>query len=223
MQDINVIWLASYPRSGNTLLRTIMWQCFGIRSASFYPNDLGGNARLEEYVGHIDYPPDQPMLLSDSDLLLKKTHEYDQDDNPAIYVIRDGRAASVSLSNFYEKTLSLEAVIEGRHQFGTWSNHINSWNPWVRPNTLLLKYESMTNDLPATLNSISAFLKRDVINESIPDRNTIAGTDNRKADTGTDGQWVTPQKDWRPEFPGDLLNRFNALNQDVLIKAGYID
>ncbi len=81
----------------------------------------------------------------------------------------------------------------------------------------------MANDLPTTLDSISTFLKREVINENLPDRNIIAAADNKKADTGTDGQWVTAPKDWRPELSGDLLNRFNELNQDVLRKAGYID
>ncbi|MFT6284263.1 MAG: hypothetical protein ACJAXM_000735 [Arenicella sp.] len=223
MQHNNVVWLASYPRSGNTFLRTILWQCFGLRSASVYPNDLGGNTRLEDYVGHIDYPPGQPIQLSDSDIHLKKTHEYDQDNMPAIYVIRDGRAAAVSLSHFYDKTLSLAAVIEGQHRFGTWSDHVNSWRPWERPNTLLLKYESILNDLPATLNTISTFLKRDLIKTSIPDRSTIAAIDDNKALTGNVGQWVSPnQKDWRTELSGELLNRFNVLNHDVLIKAGYL-
>ena len=35
-----MIWIASYPRSGNTFLRTILWHCFGLKSASIYPQDL---------------------------------------------------------------------------------------------------------------------------------------------------------------------------------------
>ena len=27
--SVQTIWLASYPRSGNTLLRTVLYQCFG--------------------------------------------------------------------------------------------------------------------------------------------------------------------------------------------------
>ena len=54
MNDNAFIWLASYPRSGNTFLRTILWHCFGLRSASVYPQDLGGNRALEGYVGHIE-------------------------------------------------------------------------------------------------------------------------------------------------------------------------
>ena len=46
----HVVWLASYPRSGNTFLRTILWHCFGLRSASVYPKDLGGNRALEAVI-----------------------------------------------------------------------------------------------------------------------------------------------------------------------------
>jgi len=35
----NTVWLASYPRSGNTYLRAILWTCFGLRSASVYADD----------------------------------------------------------------------------------------------------------------------------------------------------------------------------------------
>jgi len=31
-----MIWLASYPRSGNTLLRVILKHCFGLSSQSVY-------------------------------------------------------------------------------------------------------------------------------------------------------------------------------------------
>lgn len=214
MKNNYIVWLASYPRSGNTFLRTILWQCFGLRSASIYPNDLGGNKKLEQYVGHIEHGPDKQIRFPENSIPLVKTHEYARDKNPAIYVIRDGRAACVSLWKFYNKRIPLEAIIEGQHRFGTWSNHVRSWEPWDRPNTLLLKYENMTNNLPDIMNSISDFLKRGLITESIPDRNTIAGED---------GRWVKTKTDWRSELSGDLLERFNQANKEILVKAGYLD
>ena len=72
----------------------------------------------------------------------------------------------------------------------------------------------MTNNLSATLNSLSDFLKRDIINENIPDRNTLAGID---------GRFVKTRKSWRSELSGDLLQRFNQINGDVLKKAGYLE
>ena len=52
---MKVTWLASYPRSGNTYLRTILFNCFGIKTASIYPNDLGGNKTLENFVNSKEY------------------------------------------------------------------------------------------------------------------------------------------------------------------------
>jgi len=40
---------------------------------------------------------------------------------------------------------------------------------------LLLKYEDLTDNLPLALDGISGFLNRDIIKDSIPDRDTIAG------------------------------------------------
>lgn len=214
MNDVNLVWLASYPRSGNTFLRTILWQCFALRSASIYPNDLGRNRKLEEYVGHIEHGPDKQVLFPENSIPLLKTHEHATDENPAIYVIRDGRAASVSLWKFYNRSLSLEAVIEGQHRFGTWSNHVQSWNPWERPNTLLLRYEDMLNNLSSVLSSIREFLNCDILKENITDRSTIAGED---------GRWVTRKSDWRTDLSGVLLEKFNQINSDMLRKAGYLD
>jgi len=213
MKDTNLVWLASYPRSGNTLLRTILWQCFGLRSASIYPNDLGGNKKLEEYVGHIEHDPNNQLRFPRNSIPLVKTHEHARDNNPAIYVIRDGMAACVSLWKFYNKSLPLEAVIEGQHRFGTWANNVRSWHPLDRPNTLLLKYEDMESNLPAVLNHISIFLKHEIISESIPDRDSIAGAG---------GRWVKTKSNWKSELSDDLLRRFEQINEDTLKKFGYM-
>ena len=211
------VWLASYPRSGNTLLRTILWQCFGLRSSSVYPNDLGANRALEAFVGHVEREPtqepaqQQQPALSSKDFV--KTHKLITDDSPAIYVVRDGRAACVSLQQFYADTLTLEAVIEGQHQFGTWSAHVESWHPWDRPNTLLLKYEDLAHDLPKTLDRISEFIQQQPINRQLPDRDAIAAVD---------GRWVRRSTRWQDRFPAELLERFNELNHESLSRLGYL-
>src|SRR5882672_2574662 len=46
----NTVWLASYPRSGNTYLRAILWSCFGLQTGSVYPDDL--SLDVSQHVGH---------------------------------------------------------------------------------------------------------------------------------------------------------------------------
>ena len=212
MNSANIVWLASYPRSGNTFLRTILWQCFGLRSASLYANDLARNRELEEYVGHIEHGINGQVEFPSGNIPLVKTHGHPSDDNPAIYVVRDGRAASVSLWKMLEGYVPLEAIIEGRQPFGTWSSHVQAWKPYERRNTLLLKYEDMNSNLADALKKISQFLERDILNESIPDRTTIASAE---------GKWVTTHSDWRSNISDDLLEKFNRLNEPMLKKMGY--
>ena len=209
----HVVWLASYPRSGNTFLRTILWHCFGLRSASVYPKDLGGNRALEEYVGHIEHGPEIRDRLGENGIPLIKTHERPTDVNPAMYVVRDGRAACVSLWRFGGKTIPLEAVIEGRHRFGTWADHVQAWNPKHRPNTLLLRYEDLRDDLPGSLDRIGRFLNKPPVGGRVPDRDAIAASD---------GHWVRKESSWKAELDGPALARFNAINRGVLEAYGYL-
>lgn len=213
MSPPGIVWLASYPRSGNTFLRTVLWHCFGLRSASVYPKDLGGNRALEEYVGHIEHGPHARKQLLESGISLIKTHEYPKDGNPAIYVIRDGRAACVSLWRFGQKVIPLEALIEGRHRFGAWADHVRAWQPRDRANTLLLTYEGLRDDLPGSLAKISRFLARPIVGERLPDRNAIAAMD---------GRWVRQESRWQTELEGKNLARFNEVSKDVLEAYGYL-
>lgn len=221
MNQKNIIWLASYPRSGNTFLRTILRQCFGLRSASIYQNDLGGNKILEEYVGHIENDEKNNIQFDKLDIPLVKTHNLNYDDHPAIYVIRDGRKAVVSLWQFdliddgrYQHgSISLEEIIEGKHERGMWSEHIMSWDPWNRPNTLLLEYEEMVNNLPYVLMKLSEYLNREISQDFLPDRNIIAGID---------GRWVKKGNNQELKISDKLMERFVQLNKIALIKGGYI-
>ena len=215
MKRPHTVWLASYPRSGNTLLRTILWQCFSFRSGSIYLNDLDDNHELEEYVGHIERTEDRQLIFPARAIPFVKTHEPDSDDSPAIYVIRDGRAVMASLWRFYRDRFTLDDIIAGRnHNFGTWRAHIESWQPWSRRETLLLRYEDLVGNLQATLNTISGFLNIPILKDSIPDRNTIAATD---------GKVVRKKSDWHEVLNGEPLDRFMQANGDLLEKLNYVD
>jgi hypothetical protein len=208
-----VIWLASFPRSGNTFLRTILNQCFGQKSASLYPNDLDGNTSLENYVGHIEPHTDGMIYYPAGNLPFMKTHAKHDDSNPAIYVVRDGREACVSMYHFYHREISLDAIIAGKSifGFGTWSAHLEAWQPWGRPNTLLLKYEDMVSNLEETLQAVSLFLGKEIVAHQIPDRESIAGVDGRHV----------RKKIADRHFPEQYLELFNQVNGRMMEKMGY--
>ena len=207
-----LVWLASYPRSGNTLLRTILWHCFGAPSASIYDEDLGKNEDLVGMAGHLEHKPGKQIWFPKEHTPLIKTHELPPDDKPAIFVIRDGREACVSLWKFYNGQISMEDVIAGNHRFGTWSAHYDAWNPVSRPNTLGVRYEDMLNKRSKVLSEISSFLNLEVIGETIPDREAMA-----KAG----GRWVKKKSNWRAHLFGPVLKQFNQVNKGTMKSLGY--
>jgi len=208
-----MIWLVSWPRSGNTFLRTILWNCFRLKSASIYPQDLGDNRKLALQIGHVEHNEINKSSFMPGDPILVKTHEHPTDDKPAIYVIRDGRPACVSLWKFYNKATPLSVIISGQHRFGTWANHIKAWNPdtpWNsegRPNTLLLKYEDMIGNLAETINKIGVFINREPLSYDIPPRDHIAGVG---------GHHVNTYSDWKEILTGDDLKFFWEKNGDMM-------
>ena len=209
---MQITWLASYPRSGNTFLRSILFNCFGIKSASVYPKDLGGNKSLENFVGHIEHNEDHTISFPENSIPLIKTHELNKDDNKSIYVIRDGRATCVSFWNYYAKQISMKDIILGNHKFGKWSDHVTSWNPSKRDNTLLIKYEDMISEFDIVLGSIRTFLDKEIISKKMPTRETVAKSD---------GKWVRSKTDWREEISSEEYKLFNELNYSVLKEYGY--
>ena len=211
MPTSNLLWLASYPRSGNTLLRTILWQCFDC-VASAYPDDLGGNKALEDYVGHIEHDSSGRIFFPKNAPHPVTTHQYPGGRERAIYVIRDGRAVVISLWNFYHRVCSLDDIIEGRIGFGTWSAHMRAWDPLRRPGTLLLRYEDMLEDLPRVLICIHEFLRRPILSTRIPDRSLIAGSD---------GRWVRPEDSLREGLSPAQLERFMEINGETMAAYGY--
>ena len=209
--DISPLFVSSYPRSGNTFLRTVLNQCFNLKSGSIYGNDFGGNIKLENYVGHVEHNEDNSITFPEGQLPIIKTHGENIPNSPAIYVLRDGRAVTVSLWEYYGRTTSIADIIEGNHRFGKWSDHINSWDPLFRPNTLLLKYEDILTNLDSVLLKLGVFLNQDVLNHKLPPRETIA-----------DGRFVRKKTNWESELSGENLDRFNEINKNLLKQFGYL-
>ena len=135
-----IVWLASYPRSGNTFLRIVINRLYGRGSSTVYPRDgvrerLGGElvvagrggASLEE-------------ARDSSDVHFVKTHRrrsYDVSDvDHAIYLVRDGRDALVSFARQRAEqdpgryVDELRALLE-RRSGGTasWGQNVLSWLP----------------------------------------------------------------------------------------------
>lgn len=159
-------WLASYPRSGNTLLRLVLNHCFGLASQSLYQDQEFADPAVRDVVGHEDVGGNARLFVTAARRagrsLYVKTHELPpSDQHPAIYVIRDGRSAVVSHAHYLRdilgRDISLTDVIEGKAGL-SWSRHVRAWALPLRANTLLLRYEDLAAGRRETLAAISAFI-----------------------------------------------------------------
>lgn len=171
-----IVWLASYPRSGNTYLRLILHHGFGLKTYSIYGDvhDIGSHAPTREVVGHELLPPGwtPEKAREEEQTWCVKTHELPTDDSKAIYVIRDGREALVSyfhyLHKYTEHPASIVDVIAGAVRFGLWSDHVATWNPLERPDTLLLRFEEFVSNAAGHAPRIAEFLQREPVETTFP-------------------------------------------------------
>jgi FkbM family methyltransferase len=153
-----IIWLASYPRSGNTLLRIILKTVFERQTFSKHDdaNDIGADTEVAAEVGcrfpDENWPAAYGRMRADLNLHLVETHDPPEDDAKAVYIVRDGRSASRSFFHYLkdfprvEDTFGLTDVVSGFTPFGSWGGHLDAWQPLTRPNTLLMKYEDLLAD-----------------------------------------------------------------------------
>ncbi|MFZ2540834.1 MAG: sulfotransferase domain-containing protein [Gallionella sp.] len=167
-----IIWLASYPRSGNTLLRTTLKQTMNLGSYSdeLPPPNLDFTEIVQEEFGHLPligpWEDFYEMATTSKKVYLIKTHLPPQDDQPVIYVVRDGRHSLVSYHQYHQKFFpeyhgGLIELILGSDYYGSWSEHHANWTAGKRK-VLLLRYEELVNASPELLKSIAQFIGHDV-------------------------------------------------------------
>jgi hypothetical protein len=93
---------------------------------------------------------------------LVKTHLPPPDDQPAIYVVRDGRQSLFSYLRYHRKFFpdhngGLFELALGEDYYGGWSEHYDKWVNG-RSNVLLLRYEDLVNADSECVNVVAQFV-----------------------------------------------------------------
>jgi hypothetical protein len=159
------VFLASYPRSGNT------WARFLISNLVWHEDDTDF-INLEERVPDI-YCQSNRFLAQLPEPRFLKSHEYfDPRYRKIIYIIRDVRSVIVSYYYFLVelgKVESTTSFYDFTKQFlageldayGSWQDNVASWL-YIRgqdqKNFLLLRYEDLHQNTAAALKRVTAFL-----------------------------------------------------------------
>lgn len=152
------------------MLRMILRQSFGTETYSVYDDktDIAKSSTVSALVGHRSMGMKARDFVrqskASSDVRLIKTHGPPLDGSPAIYVVRDGRAAVISYFRYLRDVrnradVELHDVIEGKNvYFSSWSGSLREWNPQARPKTLLLRYEDILDDPANAIVQIGEFV-----------------------------------------------------------------
>ena len=158
-----IIWLASYPRSGNTYFRILLKHFYGINTYSRYQDkELAEQPEVRRIVGHLPRHESLTAMAQAAELYFVKTHDLPQDNFPAIYLVRDGRDVLLSYAWYiltiettnadfapttFWSTLHNLIVVDG--YFGGWGPHVLAWTRRQTP-TAIVKFEDfiqMSNPL----------------------------------------------------------------------------
>lgn len=136
-----MIWLASFPRSGNTFFRNVLYEVYGIESSTFH--------RETSYPVDDDY--DQFQVVKTH--LLPSQAEPNDPAIKSVYLVRDGRDALVSIAHHRKDIIApesdfqinlLEAIIapKGSH-FGGWSENVRQWSEHA---DIVIRFEDLIRD-----------------------------------------------------------------------------
>jgi len=163
-----IVWLASYPRSGNTLLRTILKRCFGIDSFADEAIHVDSPIRSDSsFVGHRELP--QPWerfyeaATRSPETFFVKTHLLPRDCQPYVYVVRDGRSAVRSYRKYYERYVpdhrpNLYQLIAGDDVYGDWSSHYDAWVERADVKGMVMRFEDLTTISDEKLEDLRVFI-----------------------------------------------------------------
>ena len=176
------------------------------------------NPAWQTSVGHLSPETGGRFDFGSAPVLLK-THEPPHE-GPAIYLIRDGREVCVSFWHYcnqlgLHRGITLRQIVEGKTRFGSWSAHVESWQPLQRPQTLLLQYEQMVSDPPVVVEKLSSFLKIPSASKQIPSFSQMREIDATFFRAGTN-------QTWKQEMSEAELEIFWQLHGETMAQYGYV-
>jgi hypothetical protein len=229
----NDIFLASYPRSGSTWLRFMLFESLLGESSGFNNVNQAIPDVKSRQVG-------LPLMPGGGRLI--KTHEaYHPEYRKAVYLVRDPR--DVVLSEYaYQTALGLvdqnlddyldRFLNEGVNPFASWRAHVESWiaAPLNKERLLVLHFENLRSDTVKTISQIAAFLgltpDEHRIRRAIAD-NTLDRMRAKEKEApqraSKRGQFIRSGSvgGWRANLTSSQLDSFRERVGDVLTQMGY--
>lgn len=163
-----LVWVASFPRSGNTFLRIVLHRLYGVRTSTVYDIDGVAERVGAELIGYTERPGSlADMRASDEPHFIKTHRQRDAEvnvDDRAICLVRDGRDALVSWArqsseenpDGYRAALLEKVSNDATTGTGSWGNNVLSWLQPPSPHRITLRYEDLISDPRAAVTPVIA-------------------------------------------------------------------
>lgn len=228
-----IVWVSSFPRSGNTFLRIVLKRLYAVRSSVVYDVDGVAERLGRDLVGFAERPATIEAMRESDEVHFVKTHrqrdqQVDEADR-AICLVRDGRDALVSWARMVSEADSsrfeteLRAMITRRDKVGTgsWGRNILSWLRPSVPHRTLLRYEDVVREPRSAVERVLSVLVADLrplVDAQIPSFAELQQTDDRFFRRGLTASH-------RDEMPDELHKLFWSQPDNVVAMRllGYAD
>jgi len=158
-----IVWIAGWPHNGSTLCRQILKDCFDIGSFSLYGkeelDDLFGPGTDAFAKNWHAIPLQNYLQCANADRsYFIKTHQLPLDDMPTIFVVRDGRDAISTVSDYWQIPVKYATISQTNLGYCSWSDFYHVWNPKERPNTIIVRFEDMVEHPEIVVEQLETFL-----------------------------------------------------------------
>jgi hypothetical protein len=244
------IFLASYPRSGSTWLRFMLFEILSGENPGF--------RKIEDRLPEIQWHRGRPPILPNGGRLIKTHEQYRKDYKRAVLLVRDVRDVFLSayargsqdgivqllskgdVDSFLQVFMDSSAL-----QMGSWQEHSRSWleSPTAKNgNLMVVKYEELRKNPEPILAQLLEFVgitpDVQVIRKAIED-NTLQqmrAKEDREKQAGEQSVLLGPHKDageegrfvrkgsvggWRDKLTDAQLEFIDRYAGDVLMTLGY--
>lgn len=156
------VFLASYPRSGNTWLRFVLGEVLTGKAIDF--------DNVDDMIPELKWHRRGVPILAAGGRLIKTHEPFRKEYRKAMYIVRDVR--DVALSQYARSAQLgiahadmdgfLVSFLQGRfHGYGAWGRHVRTWldSPLAHEGKLLVvKFEELRRDPEASLARMVQFL-----------------------------------------------------------------
>jgi hypothetical protein len=228
-------WIASYPRSGNTFLRILFKEVYGLRTWEGY-----GDESPKKVIEHNSKNKTSKYNFIKTHDLPSKT-EIPHQQLKSIYLVRDGRDACVSTAYHRSQIVkpgsdylfNLRTVIltPFKTSFGGWSKNVEDWSAVA---DIVIKFEDLIANPKAELQRLEKVIKLPKANyDKIPTFNDLK---NKNFDYGSGSNKLDEKQrstrrnkffrsgktgNWKGDIPRSLQKIFNRKNAKMLELYGY--